>query len=107
MSKYDVLSSYPLSGYTPSWGWGLGYNLSGTDVFKHVKFYEYKAQFTDYQLEGVIDWSNPQTTLSRSLSTVTEWTEQYGIIDNLIDVELRKGLHLFNDSVSAYTPGVL
>ena len=106
-SKYNTLSSYPLSGYTPYWGWGLTTGVSGTDIEKTVKFYEYKEGFTNIQVEGTIDWNNPHTTLNESLSDINSWTEDNGIVEQLIDIELRKGLQLFTPVLSSYTTGEL
>lgn len=107
LSKFDVVSAYPLSAFNPYWGWGLDKGVSGADITQHIKFFEYKNIYSDRLIEGVIDWNNPQTTLSRSNSGINDWTKDYGIVESLIDVELRKGLNLFNISLSSYSPGVL
>ena len=104
IAKYSALSSYPLSAFTPYWGWNIVEGISGTEIKDTIKFYEHTSGFTNELVEGVIDWNNPQTTLLRSSSSVEEWTEDDGIIDSLIDFELRKGLGLFTDTLSAYTP---
>jgi len=107
VSKFNVVSAYPLSAYTPYWGWGLMNNVSGSDIQPFYNFFEFVAGFNDIQLEGVIDWTNPQTTLNESISSITEWTKDDGLVDQLIDFELRKGLDLFTTTLSSYTPGVL
>lgn len=107
MSKYDTVSAYPLSAYTPYWGWGLMHDISGTDVSQHIKFYEYTRAYSNTQLEGIVDWSNIQTTLNESTSSIVDWTKDYGLVDQLIDYELRKGLNLFSKQLSAYTTGIL
>ena len=107
VSKFNIVSAYPLSAFSPYWGWGLDQGLSGSDISKNIKFYEYKNVYSDLLVEGIIDWNNPQTTLSRSNSGINDWTKDYGIVESLIDVELRKGLDLFNVTLSSYSPGVL
>jgi hypothetical protein len=98
-----MLSSYPLSGYSPRWGLGLRNRTYGTDIIKYYNFYEYKDVYSDVQLEGVIDWGNPYTTLTESNSGYDVWSDDGGIVDVMLDYELRRGLNLFMSTVSGST----
>jgi len=105
-SSVGYLSSYPLSAYVPHWHWGLHNGVSGTDIAKHYNFYEWTDTFSDIQLEGVIDWENPATTISESQSGIEFWLNDNSVVDTMLDYEIRKGLGLFTDSLSASTSGL-
>lgn len=107
ITKYGVVSAYPLSAYSPHWGWGLLNGVSGLDIQPFVKFFEYIAGFTNIHVEGIIDWGNPQTTLIESVSSIKEWEQDDGLVEQLLDFELRSGLDLFMTQLSGYTTGVL
>ena len=99
-ANVKMLSSYPLSAYSPSWGWGLRNNTSGTDIAKYYNFYTYNNVYSNVQLEGVIDWYNTYTNLTEANSGLEAWTDNDGIVDTMIDYELRKGLNLFMPTAS-------
>lgn len=100
------LSAYPLSGFRPQWNWGLYNNVSGVDIAKYYNFYEWKSTYSDIQVEGVIDWGNTSTNISESLSGIEFWLDDNSAVDVMIDYEIRKGLGLFTDSLSAATSGL-
>jgi hypothetical protein len=107
VSSISALSSYPLSSYNKAWGWGLGNNVDSNNISNYFTFYEYTTAFSNIQLEGVIDWSNSQTTISENISSYDDWLGDDKIADTLIDYELRRGLGLFNPKISAADTGVL
>ena len=101
-SSVGMLSSYPLSSYSLNWGWNLYYGVNGTDIIPFYKFYEYvPLSGKQVQLEGVIDWGNSYTNLVEANSGHNEWIKDGGIVDTMIDYELRRGLDLFMPTVSA------
>ena len=105
-STYAGLTSYPLSGYDESWGWGLSIP-SGESVSKYYDFYSYIDNATIGVsafgiINGVIDFTSTQTTLEISDNVVTNWSSQYGIVDNMFDHRLREGLKLFNPDASTF-----
>lgn len=55
-------------------------------------FYEYKPVYSDTFIENIIDWTNPNTTLSPYLSTVTDWYGKTGILENVFNYLLTKNL---------------
>ena len=77
------------------------------DLDKYYDFYEHVSAENNVQLEGVIDWGNSYTNLVENLSSIDLWTENEGIVDTMIEYELRRGLGLFNTSMSAAVTGVL
>jgi hypothetical protein len=98
-SSVGMLKTYPLSGFSSSWGWGLYSNISGLDIFKFFNFYTLVE--TDHiQVEGLIDWDDPYTNFKEGISGVSDWKKDIGIVDTMIDYELRRGLGLFMPSIS-------
>ena len=105
---------WPLSAYSVYWQWNLVAppSVSGVDITDYYAFYSYNKTTTAAQVEGVIDWENPQTTLLPSMSSYNNWSKDFGILDNVIEHQLRVGLDLFgvdiictdtdNDGISDY-----
>jgi hypothetical protein len=60
----------------------------------NYEFYSYKPYIDSNFYGGVIDWDNPYTTLNSSLSTYEDWVKDAGIIDNILNFYLYKGLKL-------------
>tara|TARA_R100000329_G_scaffold73015_1_gene63527 strand:- start:1222 stop:5109 length:3888 start_codon:yes stop_codon:yes gene_type:complete len=97
----QLYSQYPLSAYDSSWGWGIRTDLSGLAITGYNNFYEFTEKYNDTVLDSVIDWTNTNTTLTRSNSSMAAWEDDEGIIDLILEQEIRKGLGLFQDTVSA------
>jgi len=102
-STVKMLSSYPLSAYSPNWGWGLQTEVTGGDIAKYYNFYNFTPNYSNVQLEGIIDWENSYTNITETTSGLDIWTKQNGIIDLMIEYELRKGLGMFQTTLSAST----
>mgnify|MGYP001207064393 CR=1 FL=1 len=98
----SLVSAYPLSSYHVNWGWGLYNDINGLDIKEYYKFYSYNEEYNNTQQEGLIDWENSLTTV-KELSHINTWAEDDGIIDVMLDYELRRGLNMFTDSISAGT----
>ena len=100
---YSSSSQYPLSGYSPFWRWPLVVPkdqddaVTGMDVLKYYRFFNYNASTSANTVENVINWDDDQTTLTNTLSTMSEWTDDNGIADNILEHQLRVGLDLFDD----------
>ena len=71
----STLMTYPMSAFNKWWGWELVLPNTFTinDIQKYYKFYEYVESADDTQLEGVINWSDPLTTINEELSSVESW----------------------------------
>lgn len=105
-ASVKMLSSYPLSAYSPNWGWGLYNDVNGLDIGKYYNFYHYTPNYSEVQVEGVIDWNNPYTNITEHISGMNVWTKEEGIVELMIEHELRKGLNLFQSTLSASTPSL-
>ncbi len=92
---YNLLPVYPLdsnrifplsSFHTPE----LQEPLSGNYLF-----YVYIPTYDNKQVEGVISWDDPRTTLMESNSSIYEWyKDNDGIIDQMLNYTLHRGLNL-------------
>ena len=89
---------YPLSAYSPTWGWRLVAPLTttGIDILNYYSFYTYNETVTADQIEGVINWTDPHTTLTSETTSYDDWAKDTGILDNIMEHQLRVGLNLFN-----------
>jgi hypothetical protein len=86
-----VEKTYPLSSYHPYWGWGLQLpdTYLATDVSKYYTFYQYIPTPSFEQTEGVINWSDENTTINEYISSVEEWNY---IREYMISRALAKGV---------------
>jgi hypothetical protein len=60
------------------------------------EFFSYNPSPEGNYLEGIIDWHNPQTTISFYNSAVDVWMGDGGIFETQFAYELYKGLNLLN-----------
>jgi hypothetical protein len=68
--------------------------LSDYNWPSYYEFYEFIPSYDNKQLEGLIDWENPQTTINENLSTSKYWFGAEGFLDTELSYELYKGLGL-------------
>jgi hypothetical protein len=68
------------------------------DWNQYYEFYEYKPDTSNKQLEGVIDWSNPNTTLDYNASALNLWDGNEGVLETAFNYELYKGLNILNSN---------
>ncbi len=90
-----ALSSYDLSG---RWGWGLVLpsNVIAEDLDKYYTFYQYVNSTDDQQVAGLINWSDPNTTIMENISTVDAWNT---LMEDMITYTLAEGLELLSATV--------
>ncbi len=69
-----------------------------SDWNQYYEYYEYIPAASNKQLEGVIDWSNPNTTINYNLSTLNIWDGSEGILETSFNYELYKGLNILNSN---------
>lgn len=62
----------------------------------NYEFFTYIPSTEGKYLDGVIDWNNPQTTISFNNSSVNTWLGDEGILETQFVYELYKGLNLLN-----------
>ena len=106
--KYNKIEeyAYPLSTYGMivkdgetirwPWSWSLDETITGSDIGFHYQFYNYVHQPSNIYKEGVINWNDPHTTVLESNSTLSAWETKDGILDNMIEHQLRSSLDLFS-----------
>ena len=105
--KMPALSTYPgsytlsLSNFNQNWGLPLvlPFDLSGSAVGAYYDFYRYVNTPLDNTVDSVINWNDALVTLSRTNSSYSDWVASDGIMDNIINYELTKGLRLFTSAV--------
>lgn len=77
-------SVYPLS------------SMNGVDLvppfINNYLFFEYKPVFSSNFVENIIDWSNPNTTLTPYASSVNDWYGEMGGIENAFNYLLTKNI---------------
>ena len=102
-STYGGLTSYDLSAYDASWGWGLSLP-DGGDIATYYDFYSYVENNTfplssSGIVEGVINFADTLTTLNETNSAISTWNSKYGIVDNIFDYRFHEGLGLIGVDV--------
>jgi hypothetical protein len=103
ISTYQPVSAvnsntYVISAYNDSWGWGLvlpntGY---GTKIKDYYTFYNHISTIEGSIKDSIINFEDTNTTISPNTSSYSDWSQQDGIIANLISNQLYKGLDLFD-----------
>lgn len=88
-------SFYRLSDYDASWGWPL---LSGgsRDILDIYNFYYQKDTVGDIE-DSIIDFTDPNNTISYGLTSYNDWSKDDGIMSNIFAQSLYEGLELFED----------
>jgi hypothetical protein len=61
------------------------------------EFFEYVPSTPNSQLEGMIDWTNSNTSLNYNISSNKIWSNDEGILETLFNYELYKGLNLLDN----------
>jgi len=82
------LTSYPLSGF---FGWGLH-----TPVQSNYRFFVYNNTVDKQQVEGLVNWNDPYTTLSENASAHADWVKDGGTLETIFNYYIHKGLGLTN-----------
>jgi len=89
-----------LSSYNYNWAWGLvaPKSLTGSEIGTYYKFYTYldKQEGTFYN--NTIDWKNSMNLLSPYISSYNQWSQDNGMMQNMLSYELTKGLKLFTSA---------
>jgi hypothetical protein len=89
--------TYALSSYNSAWGWGLilPADFTASDFSKYYLFYDYNAATQNQMIDNIINWSDANTTISKSNSSYAAWSQDNGIIQTMIANALFSGLNLF------------
>jgi hypothetical protein len=86
--ELNSLSAYSLNDLASSIG------LDPITWDQYYEFYSFEPGFDNTQIEGLIDWSNPQTTLSEYTSSEEFWSGNEGAMETMFSYYLYKGLGL-------------
>ena len=98
----------PLSSYTPDWGWNLiaPNSVTGTNISNYYTFYTYNSAAIGGIYDNLINWSDNHTTLLSSQNSYNAWSEDDGIMQNIISYNLTRGLGLFLTPPSFNAPTI-
>jgi hypothetical protein len=55
-------------------------------------FFNYTPVYSDIYIENIIDWTNPNTTLSPTTSSTSDWYGEGGALENIFNYLLTKNL---------------
>jgi len=99
---YKEGEPFPLSAYNVFWQWDLvaPVTVKGVNITDYYAFYTFNESTELNFVEGVIDWDNPKTFLTPTLSSFDTWQQDKGILDNILEHQLRVGLDLFSETVT-------
>ncbi len=86
---------YRLSDYNSTWGWPL-ITGGGRDLFDIYNFYYQKDVTTDIE-DSIIDFTDPNNTISYTLTSYNDWSKNNGTMSNIFSQSLYEGLKLFED----------
>jgi hypothetical protein len=92
MTYIDPINrTFALSGLNYNWGWNLSLPevLNTSFIPRYYSFYEYLTGYDNTQTEGVINWSDEQTTISENVVSKEDWDT---VKENIINYALAKGL---------------
>jgi hypothetical protein len=109
LTNYGVLTNSFLSGNTQvvhlsdvntTWGWPLvlGDGVNGTEVSRYYDVYAYNGGTNGLFYNNLIDWTDDKTTITKTISTYSDWFDQNNIVDNMINYQLSLGLGLLSGS---------
>lgn len=83
-------------------GWGMNFP-DGANAWQFYSMYEYipDANTNQKHISNIIDWDSQNTTLNYTMSSYEEWSKPNGVMEIVLERQLRQGLNLFNgmDSV--------
>ena len=80
------LTVYPLSAF---FGWGLK-----TPVINNYRFFVYNDVVDNQQVEGLVNWDDPYTTLSEMTTAHNDWVRDEGTLETIFNYYIHKGLGL-------------
>jgi len=86
---------YSLSDYNSTWGWNL-LSGGGRDIMDIYSFYYQNSSLGPIE-DSIINFNDPNNTLSHALTSYTNWSKDNGIMSNIFANSLYEGLDLFNN----------
>ena len=97
---YTSHNAYPLSAYNRSWGWGLimPNTITGIDINKYYKFYDFIDTVEGSYLQKFIDFDNQNNTYLTSLTSYNQYIDKWGVAEKVISHNLYTNLGLISGS---------
>lgn len=92
----NTSTGFAISQYDARWGWGLALpnNYTADDITKFYKFFKYVDAYENVQISGIVPWLlNTEGVLTEDTSLI-EWKQDKGVIDNLISEQLLRGIRI-------------
>jgi hypothetical protein len=86
--KIINMEKYPLSFLADS-------KKLGSDWSAYYEFYEFIPTNNNNYSNNIIDWSNPQTTITEKLTSAFDWIGDEKMIDKMFSYEFYTGLGIF------------
>lgn len=86
----SILNTYNFSTYNTYNPHGL-YKDSSNTIRSNYNFYTYNNTEGDI-IDSLIDWDNSKTTLSESLSSNDIWLGDNGMVEKILNYQIKKGL---------------
>ena len=71
--------------------------VTGDNIGNFYHFYEFIDTPSNFQTTGVIDWANTNNTVKES-TNYDSWAKDNGIVEEMLEYELRKNLDLFSNT---------
>ena len=98
--EYSNDGIYPLSSYNNTWGWGLliPVDVFGNDISDYYEFYDFNDTIEGTYLQKFIDFDNVNNTYLTTLTSYSQYTEKWGIVENIISHNLYTNLGLISGS---------
>jgi len=85
---------YCLSDYNETWGWPL-LSGGGRDITDIYSFYYHASSVGDIT-DSIINFADPNNTLTYGITSYTDWSKDNGIMSNIFANSLYEGLNLFD-----------
>ena len=86
-------------------GWGLSFPEDG-NAWQYYSMYEYISggNTSETFKSNIIDWDSSNNTLEYSLSSYGEWSQPSGLMEVILERQLRQGLDFFDgmDSINTW-----
>lgn len=91
----QAFKPYPLSAVSYNWGWGLvlgNNNQKGIEIGNYYKFYTFIPNYNKDLYDGIIDFNDPITTLSKDISDINQWQSFAGDMETIIGSNLYQNI---------------
>lgn len=89
-------AKFNFKNYNYFWNWGLTApsTVTGGEIVNYYNFYMYNPTVTPPQVEGVVNFNDPQNNIDQTDTAYSSWVDGNQIADNIIEHQLRVGLGL-------------